>query len=324
MIAACAEKNIPFEPPGIKQGVDQMNGQLMGSPLSFPYLCLINFIVSWEAVYPYLLDFRHVPIRVNGDDILFRCPASRYAFWRDSVKDAGFQLSIGKNFFHPRYLFINSQPWSYTDRGDGEPEFKYIPFFNQGLMSGQSKVGKVSGRPFADSLAPTYSLHREAIAGATNTEAALASFFHRNREHLDEISDKGFFSFHAPVEYGGLGMWEGKRDVLTHTQRRIAYVCQTNAIAGIVLRRPQCLDDKQKPYFSHAPVHGPIQLDRGAVRKKSVRELKSPSMLSPFVTEMGADDVGFDRESRVCTAREVTRYYRKRLRLSAPPVPAKT
>lgn len=57
------------------------NGQLMGSPLSFPVLCAINFVAYKTALRRYVTDKggdwskaenMPLPVRVDGDDILFK------------------------------------------------------------------------------------------------------------------------------------------------------------------------------------------------------------------------------------------------------------
>jgi hypothetical protein len=292
-------------------GILQQNGQLMGSPISFPYLCLINFAVSWEAVFPYLRDHRKVPIKVNGDDILFKCYPAEYEVWKSAVRNAGFKLSVGKNFFHRRFVFINSEPWQFVDRGDGMPKFEYIPFYNQGLMSGQSKVGKVSGVPFSDFMMPTYALQPEAIAGANDRQNALAEFAHRHREHLEEVTGEGLLSQHAPVEYGGLGMSSGDKDVYTIKQRKFARVAQDDALNGRSVRRPQCMDDVQVPFFSTPVLRGPLRVDRESVGRSGpsdaiFRFFTPYAKVSSGLDEL--DDSGY-AISRVTNVKDVVKYY---------------
>jgi hypothetical protein len=323
------------DPESFSSGISQQNGQLMGSPLSFPYLCIINFAVSWEAVFPHISDFRNVPIYVNGDDIIFKTDEAGYRRWKDAISDAGFILSVGKNFFHPRFLFINSQPWihrrEYKLDSGGAPvgsfeRFDYVPFFNQGLMSGQSKVGDKSGKPFMSHLqprnqydidyAPLYALHKGAILGASNTENALAEFYHRNKAHLNLVSVDGFFSFHAPVEYGGLGMVPGKRDKLTISQRRVAKVAQSHALEGFEFRRPECLDDFERPYFTDPDQGIARQMVRSSRRGLYCRDQPTVKYLTPYVTNFANEpiSVDFNRRSRCCESSRIKAYYSRKLR----------
>jgi hypothetical protein len=81
----------------------QRSGQLMGSFLSFPLLCLLNdCTIASLGVSPqkYL---------INGDDILIRANESVYPRWKSNVQDFGLSLSLGKNYVHKVYGTVNSQ-----------------------------------------------------------------------------------------------------------------------------------------------------------------------------------------------------------------------
>jgi hypothetical protein len=60
---------------------------------------------------------RKVPVRINGDDILFRATPAEYERWRDGIGELGLKLSAGKTFVHPRYMSVNSTYfWSHQKR----------------------------------------------------------------------------------------------------------------------------------------------------------------------------------------------------------------
>jgi len=85
----------------------QRRGQLMGQLTSFPMLCLINYITFRYSIR------RPVPVRINGDDIVFRATLEEYACWEDNVVKGGLTLSKGKTFLHRRAFTLNSTPfWS--------------------------------------------------------------------------------------------------------------------------------------------------------------------------------------------------------------------
>jgi hypothetical protein len=92
--------------------VMQKRGQLMGSPLSFPILCMINFLTYWRSMERYLLKsinhFEKLPVLINGDDILFGSNSVHYELWIEELKEVGFSLSIGKNYCSPKILTVNS------------------------------------------------------------------------------------------------------------------------------------------------------------------------------------------------------------------------
>jgi len=199
----------------------QQNGQLMGSTLSFPILCLINFVAAWIALFPHEEDFNELPILVNGDDILFRCPESLVPRWYDSIINAGFSRSVGKNFVHKRAIFINSEPWLSVKRKDGICDFVPCPFFNVGLMHGQSKVAKSPTVLGGNVFQPLYSLQPEAVRGARNQSRAVKRFNRIHREHLRFASADGYFSHHLPECYLGLGMTGCEKSEVSVSQRRL-------------------------------------------------------------------------------------------------------
>jgi hypothetical protein len=81
----------------------QKSGQLMGSLLSFPLLCLLNDCTAeFSGVDPskYL---------INGDDILMRAQPDIYPKWKKEVHSFGLDLSAGKNYIHSKFGTVNSQ-----------------------------------------------------------------------------------------------------------------------------------------------------------------------------------------------------------------------
>lgn len=80
----------------------QRRGQLMGSYLSFPFLCLTNYLIFRFFVR------RRVPVRINGDDIVFRATRAEAERWADGVASCGLVLSKGKTLVEERYFSLNS------------------------------------------------------------------------------------------------------------------------------------------------------------------------------------------------------------------------
>jgi len=123
----------------------QKNGQLMGSVLSFPILCLANLGVcllnlSREQTFSDLtIDQRLRRFLINGDDGLY---VSSESFWEGHIEVAsavGLEMSVGKAYHHRDYANINSTSISCDlSREDSTPWA--IPFLNTGLIVGQHKV----------------------------------------------------------------------------------------------------------------------------------------------------------------------------------------
>jgi hypothetical protein len=113
----------------------QANGQLMGSVLSFPILCILNLYTYFKTLAPSVqsdliagrLSFRDLPVLINGDDILFRATDEMYEEWLKSTLSVGFSLSLGKNFKHPRFLTVNSLPIEYVTGFRKFPPLRDVP-----------------------------------------------------------------------------------------------------------------------------------------------------------------------------------------------------
>jgi len=80
----------------------QRTGQLMGNLLSFPLLCLVNYLA-----FRYFSGSRG-PVRINGDDIVFRSTPEQADRWMKGVKNSGLVLSRGKTMVDGRYFSLNS------------------------------------------------------------------------------------------------------------------------------------------------------------------------------------------------------------------------
>jgi hypothetical protein len=81
---------------------EQVVGQLMGNLLSFPLLCFQNY-----AAFRWVFG-EHVPVRINGDDIVFRATPQEFRVWADFVRSVGLRLSPGKTMVHSRFFSVNS------------------------------------------------------------------------------------------------------------------------------------------------------------------------------------------------------------------------
>jgi len=82
---------------------EQTAGQSMGNLLSFPLLCLTNYLAFKMAI-----PRAGVPIKINGDDIVFRARLNEVLAWKRVVGLAGLTLSVGKTLILRRYFSLNS------------------------------------------------------------------------------------------------------------------------------------------------------------------------------------------------------------------------
>jgi hypothetical protein len=184
------------------QPVLQGTGQLMGSTLSFPILCLANCICCWLSLFG-AYEFNDLPMLVNGDDIGFCCSKERYDRWSQDLAGFGFVKSVGKNYCSDRFFIINSELFDsrYVQTGKC-----HIPYFKSGLLLGRHKVQSVKGIDEDESPdAPIISTLDLVLESALNKERALGRFVTYNRTSLEEVTQKRYNLF-LPRENGGLGL----------------------------------------------------------------------------------------------------------------------
>jgi hypothetical protein len=86
--------------------VIQTNGQLMGSLLSFPILCLVNAFIVSEACGSGLKD---LPALIHGDDVAATLSSESISRWFQFGSDVGLTPSIGKTYTSKRWVAIDSQ-----------------------------------------------------------------------------------------------------------------------------------------------------------------------------------------------------------------------
>lgn len=118
----------------------QRRGQMMGNLLSFPLLCLVNYLTfRWLTMDP------SIPVRINGDDIVFRCKPQVADRWMKGVGASGLKLSKGKTLLDRRYFTLNSLLFKGVVSGCRQlPIVRSRTLF--GLECSESPVGSLPGR----------------------------------------------------------------------------------------------------------------------------------------------------------------------------------
>lgn len=229
--------------------VDMRNGQLMGSILSFPILCFINFwayyasFIEWYQTFPSrsLHDAgvpipEKMPVLINGDDIAFRADNRLYGIWKAKISQFGLKLSVGKNYTHPGLVTINSKLFVYRPKPWVAQEpwtpfaFEEIPFMNVGLLIGQTKLqGKakkktIGSRAGAESM-PLNGQYNAVMEGARDPIRAHNRFVHYHRERIQQETRGGYYNLFLPPCLYGLGFVNHAvvdTSVYTFTQRKLA------------------------------------------------------------------------------------------------------
>jgi len=117
-----------------RAGVELLRGQMMGFLLSFPLLCLVNYVTFKYHVR------RKVPVKVNGDDIVFRARLDEASAWATGVRDAGLKLSLGKTLVSRSFFSLNSTLFKSKKNSDGVAQ---VPFIRSKALFGVED-GKIS------------------------------------------------------------------------------------------------------------------------------------------------------------------------------------
>jgi len=116
--------------------VELRRGQMMGFLISFPLLCLINYVTFRFFVR------RKVPLKINGDDIVFRARLDEASAWAQGVQRAGLKLSLGKTMISRSYFSLNSTLFKSKRNSQGVSQ---VPFIRSKALFG---VEDGKGSPF--------------------------------------------------------------------------------------------------------------------------------------------------------------------------------
>jgi len=195
------EKGLP------KTVIEQWNGQLMGSPLSFPILCLVNAALcglafrhgDWSEG---ATKFRDMPLLVNGDDCVMHFTPKQKLLWERYSACAGLAPSIGKCYYSSRFLQINSTNFIWEkSKEEAVGRLVQVPYWNFSLCS-QVKSKGAEDRHWSD----LGSSAREFVKGFSDDEKKhMMSVFIRRQKPLLAKAPPGM-SYWLPECLGGLGL----------------------------------------------------------------------------------------------------------------------
>jgi hypothetical protein len=185
----------------------QQNGQLMGSIISFPFLCIANAAAcrwSLEIAEKRMIELRKSRIMINGDDNLIATHCKLFnKIWEVVCASIGLESSPGKTYFSKDFAVINSVHYDWTDG-------RWIQrrYVNMGLIKGQTRSGESS---LLKEKASAWNELVESLP-AEVLESGKKMFFYYNKKILCQF--KG--SFWLPEWAGGLGM---RRDPTSHDRK---------------------------------------------------------------------------------------------------------
>lgn len=256
MLGVLAPHRISYPPLKTKSGrvtlapVDQVNGQLMGSVLSFPILCLANFALymlvkrwycpeaNWHDLYNGCL--------INGDDLVYIGSTREWRIHHALGEKIGLKMSPGKAYIHKRYANINSVSVDYDlSRPEIPGRSRTLPmkigYLNTGLFFGKHKVQSTLSRDGdGEQKHPLSASMNELLSGSLPSKSIelLSSYLHRHRKELaEETRGRNLF---LPISVGGMGVVapSGWKSFVTPTQRHWA--------GGILMKNP-LLVSNQRP-----------------------------------------------------------------------------
>lgn len=212
--------------------IKQTWGQLMGSPMSFPILCIVNAAATLCS-QGWKFDL-NLPLKVNGDDVAFISDEPHYRQWKSTTRVCGLEFSIGKNYTSRDFIIMNSELRRPMEGGrsayyrrsgfQGEPDSKDDPwaerlqwydtpkawklegFLNQSILYHRVKKGVDAGQMKDVYWTDLESLSHEAIRGIPDHDQwkVLSIFLESHRSVLQEVPPLCNIWF--PKALGGAGV----------------------------------------------------------------------------------------------------------------------
>ena len=245
----------------------QREGQLMGSIISFPFLCLANAALcrwameitdrkNYKLVDRKIQGYEPCRLLVNGDDCVF--PGMRdlmFENWQNITAFGGLESSVGKTFKSRDFMTINSVQYQYTTEitdweqtgGTFNEDFFYndIKYVNLGLVYGQKKDG-IRGKPFYRLGAVHRDLFRtcppELFTRATKlfmkecSQTRYKTSYKKVDNKTVKIKTEDFFGnirnsqvpYFMPEWLGGLGLVKTKDSQINEWDLKVASVIRQN------------------------------------------------------------------------------------------------
>jgi hypothetical protein len=226
----------------------QTRGQLMGSTVSFIFLCLANALVCRMAMETserriYAITEREsermgiplIKLRINGDDCLFYGRIGRIrTIWEKIAGYIGLESSIGKTYFSQTMCTVNSRVYRW--RND---KWIYSPYINYGLLKG---IKKTSSKEDRENGIPVYKMgtYLRDLKNSCPSEmwpVLKKQFIYYNMNKLKEIKN---LPWYLPEWLGGLGFPNDGE--LTEHDRKLGQYIKLNYKA---LRPVKCSEDPE-------------------------------------------------------------------------------
>jgi hypothetical protein len=221
----------------------QTTGQLMGSITSFVVLCVGNASTARWALEvakkkSYLL--RDAPLMINGDDVGMRGPEKLYASWQRITRFHGLIESIGKTYFTPEFVDINSTSFRREETPHHiecrdkkgklilrETWLTLTKYVNMGLILGHKRSQGITGLDDQDDPRQNLGVRASELLRLAPPEmhtVVMKQFLH----HHANILKATRLPWYAPRWIGGLGLPEGPWGRMSDLDLRQARVILLN------------------------------------------------------------------------------------------------
>jgi hypothetical protein len=190
-------------------------GQLMGSVVSFPVLCVANAAMcrwSLECAFIKKYTLADTSLLINGDDCLFRTTQEGLALWKKITAFGGLTPSLGKFYFSRQFAQVNSTNFVRRDEPletmspSGKSRnlhFDLVKYVNLGLMFGLKRSSD-HAEDVADASVGLGVKCREMIKSAPIElgHKLLMAFIAHHRVLLDRCR----VPWYVPESLGGVGL----------------------------------------------------------------------------------------------------------------------
>lgn len=206
-------------PDDPNQLTPQKWGQLMGSIVSFPILCIVNAAIcryARERSVRRKLRLVDAKIACNGDDCSFRANRVGQRAWENAARATGMAPSMGKYFFSSEFIQMNSAQFQVVSNKPEESDLnplahtlELVPKVNMGLLAG---LGRTTGSKVEKGNNPSNwgSLNSISInshtlineCAAEDKERVFKIYLNKNWEKLKSTRLPWFL----PEHLGGLGL----------------------------------------------------------------------------------------------------------------------
>ncbi len=194
--------------PAVETKAKQTEGQLMGSILSFIWLCITNITLVWmtkEGEVEEEIPFNELQCLINGDDCLFSVSSKGKYLWAKYGALMGLKPSIGKVFFTNEFCTLNSRMFAMRDG-----KWIDVPFISSSLLSGKEKSVRLGTERLIDPLVKVNDVGQRnywlMLACPKYARHAVQKKFIQNNSNTLKHPLLHAIDWFMPTWSGGLGM----------------------------------------------------------------------------------------------------------------------